>query len=166
MTRWIFRITIVVAVFALGFWAWTVFFPGPEQKIRKRLTELAQAASIAPNEAPAARFLNAQRLANFFAQNAEITVDLPGRLVRTFNSRQEITEAATAARAMLSSLKVEFVDITVSVASDKQSADARLTVKANVPGESTPEVEELKIGFTNNAGDWLIHRAETVKILR
>jgi hypothetical protein len=93
-------------------------------------------------------------------------VDIPPRLVRTFSSRQEIVETATAARSVLTSLRIEFVDASVAVGPDRQTAEAHLTLKANFPGEALPEVQELKLSFQRDGGDWLVQRVQTVKTLR
>ena len=48
----------------------------------------------------------------------------------TIMGRDEITQAALAARSTVSSLSVKFLDVDVTVAPDKQSATADLTVEA------------------------------------
>jgi hypothetical protein len=148
------------------FWSWHWLFPGPERVIRKRLSELAAGASISPNEAPLVKLAKAQRVSTLFANDARVNVDVPGRAVQTFNGREEIQQAAIGARAILNTLKVEFVDINVAFGADRKSAAAHLTATATLPGEKFPEVQEMEIGFTNIDREWLINRAETVRTLR
>jgi len=57
------------------------------------------------------------------------------------------------------------VDVTVVVGTDGQAAQAHLTAKANLPGESMPQVQELKIGFRKIEREWLIDRVQTVRTL-
>jgi len=40
------------------------------------------------------------------------------------------------------------------------------TVKADIAGESTPQVEELVATFKRLEGEWLIQHVENVKTLR
>jgi ketosteroid isomerase-like protein len=164
--RWLFRIILIAGVIALGFWGWHLFFPGPEQVIRKQLLQLARIATIAPNESQLGGMGNAQKLTMFFSTDAEVVVDVPGRLQHTFNGRDEIRDAAAGVRATLRSLSIEFFDMVVTVAPDKQTAVAQLTAKATMPGENVPEVQRIKAEFKKVDGEWLIHRAETVKALR
>jgi hypothetical protein len=165
MTRWLFRLVLVGAFLALGIWGWRIFFPTPEQVVRRQLSDLARVASIAPNEGPLAKAYNSQKLASFFAPEVEFLLDVPGHFAG-FHDREELMRAAMAWRSSATSLKVEFLDVSVSVAADKESAEAHLTAKANLPYESLPEVQELKVAFRKIGGKWLISRVETVKTLR
>jgi hypothetical protein len=164
--RWLLRAIILAGVIALGFWAWHLLFPGPEQVIRKQLLQLARSATIAPNESQLGRMGNAQKLTMFFTTDAELVVDVPGRLQHTFNGRDEIRDAAAGVRVTLRSLSVEFFDMVITVEPDKQTAVAQLTAKATMPGENVPEVQRIKAEFKRVDGEWLINRAETVKALR
>ncbi|HZR17798.1 MAG TPA: hypothetical protein VFE51_10760 [Verrucomicrobiae bacterium] len=166
MRDWFVRLAFLGTLCAALFCSWHWLFPSPQQVIRKRLSQLAAAASIAPNEAPLVKLAKAQRLSTFFAMDARVNVDIPGRAVQGFNGRDEIQQAAIGARAILNTLKVEFVDVVVEVGPDKKSARAHLTATANLPGEKIPEVQELEIGFTNIDREWLINQAQTIKTLR
>jgi len=166
MRVWAFRLFLAASIAVAGFWAWRWLFPGPEQVIRKELAQLAAAASISPNEAPLAKLAKAQQLSTFFANDAQVSVDIPGRQYQSFNGREEIQQAAIGARAILNSLKVHFLDVDVKVAPDNNSAMVHLTATADLPGEKVPEVEELELRFQKIERDWLISRVETVKTLR
>jgi hypothetical protein len=166
MRGWGFRLFLAAAIIGVGIWAWKRLFPGPEQVIRKELVQVAAAASITPNEAPLTKLAKAQHLASFFANDADVTVDIPNRPQQSFNGRDEIQEAAIGARALLNSLKVHFLDIDVKIAPDKQSATVHLTATADLPGEKVPEVEELELRFKKIDRAWLIGHVETVKTLR
>jgi hypothetical protein len=166
MREWLFRLVALATIGAAGFWGWRMFFPGPEHAIRNQLSQLAVTASITPNEAALTKLAKAQKLSSFFATNAQVTVDMPGRPMQIINGPEDIQQAALAARTMLSTLKIQFLDITVALMTDKQSAVAHLTATANLPGEKLPEVQELEIGFRKRDHDWLIERVETVKTLR
>lgn len=160
------RIVLLVTLGAGVFWCWQYLFPGPEVLIRKQLAQLAAAASIAPNEAPLAKLAKAQRVAELFARDAQVNVEVPGKSDQTFSGREEVQQAALGARALLNTLQVTFVDVNVALATDKSSAITHLTATANLPGEKLPEVQELEIGFTNVDHAWLINKVQTVKTLR
>jgi hypothetical protein len=165
MSKWLFRIVLALALLGAGYWAWTVFFPSPETVIRARLHELAKVASISANEAPLAQLSNAQLLTTFFTADVEITVNVPGQSMQTFQGRDQIMMAASAARSRFGALKVEFLDITIALAPDKESASVELTGKAQVPGERDFFVQELKFLLRKVDGKWLINRVETVRTL-
>jgi hypothetical protein len=166
MKVWVARGVLVAALIILGIWGWRTFFPSPELIIRKRLIELAALACISPNEAMLTKLSKSQKLASYFATDAEIEIDLPGKFPQSLTGRNDIMRGAASARNFVSSLKVEFLDITVKMASDGHSGIAHFTVKADVPGEATPQVEELQADFKEIEHAWLIQRVTNVRTLR
>ena len=160
-----FRIVWLVALAALGFWLWTVLFPSPEKIIRRRLDEVAKHVSFAPDEGALARLANVQSLADYFSTNAEVNIDTREEGQHDFAGRDQITQTALAARSVLGSLNVKFLDISVTVATDKQSATADLTVDANISGQPDAIVQEVKITLQEIGGQWLITRVETIRTL-
>lgn len=165
MRPWVWRGLLLAALMALGLWAGRLLFPSPERIIRQRLGELARTACIQPNEGALVKLAKAQKVANFFTMDAEIDLDLPGRTLQTLNGRSDIMQAAASARNALSTLKVQFLDISVNIGGDLQTGSAHFTVKADFPGESTPQVEELEATFKKIEHDWLIQRVTNVKTL-
>jgi acyl CoA:acetate/3-ketoacid CoA transferase alpha subunit len=161
----VFRIVLLAALAALGVWLWTVLFPNPENVVRKRLAELARTVSSSPNESDLARLASARSVAGFFAANVELNVDLPELGRRNSMDREEITQAALMGRSRAGGLQVKFPDINITVAPDKQSAVADLTVEANVSGEHDSMVREMKFTLRKTDGQWLITRVETVRTL-
>jgi len=165
MTKWILRIAGVVALVLLATWIWHSLFPGPEQLIRKRLTQLAQSASSRSNEDPLAKAFRVESVTGYFTPDAEIIIDMPGEFSQTIHGINELIPLVTAARSMGRTIKVELVDITVTVAPDKTSAEAHMTGEAKISGESNVQVQELKAHFKKVQRDWLIDRVETVRTL-
>ena len=147
MKLWVSRGVLVAALIAVGVWGWGVLFPSPERIIRRQLTDLARTACIKSNEGMLIKLAKAQKLASFFTVDAAINVDVPGHSAQSLSGRDDIMRVAGVARAAVSSLKVEFLDVGVTVNSDGQSGQAHFTVKADVPGESTPQVEEVEASF-------------------
>jgi hypothetical protein len=127
---------------------------------------MARIASFDGNEAPLAKLMNSQKLGAYFAEGVEVVLDMPIRGQQTFGGREELIQAATAARTQLSALNIQFPDIAVIVASGKLSAEADVTVKANIGGQRDVYIQEMKFSLQKLHGDWLIHRIESVKTLQ
>ena len=161
----IIRIVLLAALAALGIWLWTVLFPSPEKVVRRRLTELARTVSSSANESDLTRLAAARSVAGFFAATVELNVDLPELGQHNSMDREEITQLALMGRSRAGGLRVKFPDINITVAPDKQSAMADLTVEANVSGEHDPIVQEMKFTLRKTDGQWLITRVETVRTL-
>jgi hypothetical protein len=159
------RFILFAALAALSIWLWFILFPSPEKVIRKRLTEFARTASTSSNESDLARLAAARSLAGFFSTNVDLAVELPELARYSFMDRDEIMQAALMARSKIGGLSVKFPDINITVAPDKQSAVADLTVQANVSGERNPFVQQMKFTFRKIDGEWLIVRVETVRTL-
>ena len=165
MKKWISRAVLVLALAAALVWGWWTFFPSPERVIRKDLKELAQSVSFGGNEAPLAKLANATKVASYFTGDAQVIVDVPGYSRLTLSGMDELRPAALRARQAMNSLKVDFVDISVSVADPKQTAVADVTAKGVVPGEKDFQIQELRFTFARVGRNWLIRRVETVKTL-
>ena len=161
----IFRLVLAAALIAFGVWMWTVLFPSPEKVIRKRLVGLANAASFSSDEGNLVRLAGAQSLGGFFSVDVQVDIDVPGHVQERLMSRQEITQAALTARSAVAALKVKFPDINITVAPDKQSAVANLTLEARVSGQPDLIVQEMKFTLQKIEGRWLVTHIETVRTL-
>ncbi len=163
--KFIRRSVAVLALLALSFWLWTILFPSPEKIIRRQLAGVAAAASFADNEGLVKQAARISELIGYFSVDAQITFDAPAHGQFILSGRSEIQELAVAARKAVRSLAVEFLDVDVTLAADKQSATVDLTATAKVPSERNHYVQEMKFVLMKINGKWLIVRAETVKTL-
>jgi hypothetical protein len=161
----IFRLVLVAAAVALGVWLWLALFPSPEKAIHKRLVQLARDVSFSSSDGNLARLAGAQDIADFFSTNVEVNIDVPRHALSGPLERADITQAALGMRSTLSMLNVQFPDVNVTVASDKNSATADVTVEATVSGERDALVQEMKFTFQKIGGQWLITRVETIRTL-
>jgi hypothetical protein len=159
------RITLLAVLIALGWWLYTVFFPPPEKAVRKQLAKVARLASIRPDQGLLSRGASIQELANCFDPQVEITLNQRQGSELSFTGRDGIIETAKLAHARLKSLEVEFLDLNVTLASDKESATVHLTAKASSSEESDFQVQELKFTLKRINGEWLIIRIETIRTL-
>lgn len=166
MTKWILRLALVAGLVMGGVWGWRALFPGPDQIIKRRLEQLAQTASVTGDEGLLAKAAHVQKLTTFFTPDVEIVIDIPGQYNAEISGLDELTRTAAAARSMGKSIKVEFLDVTVTIAADQNSAQAHMIGEVHVTGERGLQVQELSAQLRKVDGQWLINRAETVRTLR
>jgi hypothetical protein len=164
MKEWFIRAILVAALVAVAIWSWGVLFPSPERMIRKRLDELARTASFSSKEGLVAKAWNATMLADFFTEDVQVTVEVPGAQ-HTISGRAELLEAAAGARSTVGSLSIEFPDIKVTLAPDRTSAIVNVTARGKIPGERDFYLQELRLRMIKIKRDWLINQVETVKTL-
>jgi hypothetical protein len=157
------RLFLLAAVIVAGVWLWTILFPGPETIVRKRLVQAASEVSFQSGENPLISAARAENLASHFGTNIEININVPEFGRQEFVGRAEIAQAAAGVHMRLSSLKVEFPDVSVTVAPDKLSAVADVAMKVQAAGQKDFDVQEMKFTFQKIGGDWLITRVETVR---
>lgn len=149
----------------LGVWGWFLFFPGPEKVIRSRLYTLARSVSFEPKDGAIARGYSAQKAAGFFTLDVEVNVDIRGMELKQFSGRDEILQAVLMGMRSVRGLKVEFLDINITLGSDRQTAKANLTGKWTLAGERDFNVLEFDFLLKKVDGVWLIYRVDTVKTL-
>lgn len=159
------RLLLFTVLAALAGWAWTILHPSPERAIRKQLEGVARAVSFGPEQGSLARLAGAERLAGFFSTNVDIEIDVPERQEHRMAGREEVQQAALAARGALRALRVSFPDVTVVVNADQQSAVADLTLQALAEGQMDRIFQEMKVTLRKINGEWLIVKVETVRTL-
>ncbi|HTI97783.1 MAG TPA: nuclear transport factor 2 family protein [Dongiaceae bacterium] len=159
------RLIFLAAVLAAAFWFWQVLFPSPEKIIRKQMTALATAATFSSSDSIIARGLKARRIGDFFTPDAQIALSGPDSGDRTVSGREDIADKTAMAFSSLQALRVEFVDVSVTVASDRQSATVTCTGQVHANDQKDLGVQELQLQFQKVDGHWLIARIESVKTL-
>ncbi len=160
-----FRLVLLAAIAALGFWLWTVLFPGPEKIIRQKIARLAATTTVDAHDSNLTRAVKVGNLIGAFAVAAEISCDVPELGSRTLSGRDEIRDTARAVLAGLTTLKVEFLDVTIHLGADKSTAEVSCTVRVDTGDKRDYGVQEMRFQLKKMDGDWLITRAETVKTL-
>jgi hypothetical protein len=139
-------------------------FPNQEKIIRKRLGDMAKAASFTSEKGLVSQAWTASSLAEYFTPDVEVTLDAPG-IQHTLSGRDELMQAAMASRRMFKSLKITLPDIKITLSPDKTSAEVYLTGEARVPGEKEFFLQELRLRLIRVKQDWLIKNVQTVKTL-
>jgi len=161
----VFRLVLLAALAAGGFWLWTVLFPSPEKVILRKIARLATTATFRTNDNNLTRAGKAMKLVSFFAPDGQITFDATGYPARTLSGRDEIKEAALAGFTGLTQLKVQFLDATVRFGADRQTADVSCTARVDAGDSKDYDVQEIRFQLKKVDGDWLITLAATVKTL-
>ncbi len=160
------RLLFLASAIALGFWVWNIFFTNPKTVIRNRLNKLAELASYSAHEGNVSRVVSIEKMGGFFTENAKVVVDIPGGETHTFESRDELMQAALAVRAGASNAQVKFLDPNFEMDSGGQSALVDVTLQVKIDGDADAIVQELKFTVKKIKGAWLITHVETVKTLR
>lgn len=160
------RLLLLAAGIGAGAWLWGVLFPSPEKVIRERLHEIESLVTFPANQAPLTALSEVQRLCGFLSPDVEVRVDALGMGRVVARGRDEVRQGALSWRNSVNGAKVEFPDIKVVLAPDRQSADLFLNVKARVPTQTENVFLEMKLVFQKQGRAWLITRAETSKTLR
>ncbi len=158
------RLILIAILGVLGWWLWTVYFPSEEKIIKKRLNDLADAASFTGRESLLTKGLKIQKIGTFFGDQVEVSINIPKSEMHTMSSRNDIIVAAEAALAAYGSVTLELLDPVVTLSPDKESAGVNATVRVKMPSEQDM-VQELKFTFRKIKKEWLILRIETVRTL-
>ena len=161
----VFRLSLVAAVAACGFWLWTIFFPSPEQVVLGRIASLAATATFSAKDSNIIRAAKAGNLVGYFAGDAQINFNATSQGARTLSGRDEIREVALGGFASLPALRVEFLDATVCFGVDRQTADVSCTARITVGTSKDYGVQEMHFQLQRMDDTWIIARAETVKTL-
>lgn len=159
-----FALLLVAA--GIVFFLYQRWFPNEEKRVRETLLKLADAASTPDSSGTLASLAAADRLRDFFTAEAELKVEAPGEGEFHAVGRADILQAALGARNRYPGLKVQFLDINVTVGVDNQTATAELTARVTLKGEKDFQVQELKLQLNQEDRHWRVARAETVRTLK
>jgi hypothetical protein len=160
------RFALLAAVIAAGIWAWNYFFPAPQKIMERNLLKLARLASFPPNEGNFKKLADIERIRALLAENIHVVLDVSNGRSQAFDNREELLQAALAARAAVKGLKVDFSEINIIVNADRQSAVATLTLQAKIAGEADSLATAVKFTFNKTNDEWLVRRIEPMKALR
>ena len=159
------KVILIAVVLALGVGIFQILFPSDEKLILQLLAEAAETAAVKPNENPLFKLAGANKLVGFFSPDAVLKMDVAGVETRTINSREDLLQAVTAARAGLQEASFQLHEVHVNVNPGRQSAVAQFVATAYRNGSADPLVQELKMELKKIDGHWKISRVETVKTL-
>lgn len=152
------RLTIIVAIAAGAWFGWAWLFPSDERQIRAVLERIAEGVSAMDDEQGSGLDAMARlaALQDEFAPTATIDAAPPFDRV---NGRQALIAAALRVRGATGQLEIEFADVTIDVAADRQTATAAVTAEAQFDapdGGRTLDARELAMTFTRLDDRWVI----------
>jgi len=159
------QILVLAAIVVAACWFWTVLFPTPEAVVRNRLHSLAKNLSFNSQSGMISQALAAQKVTDFFTPDVDIDVNATGYDPLSLHGHDEVQQIAMAARSRLSSLKIEFLDMNVTIDPGGQTAKVNLTGKATIPGQRDISAQEFNFLLKKVDGKWQVYKVETVKTL-
>lgn len=160
---------LVVAAGVIGVATWT--WASPEEReiraVRNRLKAFAKDVSFVGGGSPFQRLAYPTQLVDYFADPVQFQLAIGpwnsrGVVVQT---RAELQEGATAYRAASKGLKVEFLDIAVTLEPSMTQATAHLTSTVHFVGDSDYWVQEFRITLIKESGAWRIQTLATVRTM-
>jgi hypothetical protein len=146
-------ILLTAMIAAVGYRYW----PSDERSIRRHLSNLAEALSFPLAEGTEERLTRIAVLREYFDPNVRIRLD-----DRELTSRDEIIEVLSRFQPPPGGVNVEFVNISITVAADEESAAVTLSAKlssTNEKGASTLDERVADVTMRKFDDDWVIASA-------
>ena len=148
--------TMVAAIIFAAMIAGVVYryWPSEERSIRRHLSNMAEALSFPTTDSHEERITRFAVLREYFAP--EVTIRLDNRDIA---SREALITELSAWTPPPGGLAVEFVDIVVALAADRESAAVNLTAKASTndpAGGSTLDERAADVTMVKHDNDWVI----------
>ena len=146
---------IVAAVTALAWW----LFPSEERQIRSRLEELADTASIPPNEQEFGRMARLGRLGRLLTDDVSLGGGEPLDMV---SGRDAVLGLAAQVQRYTGGLHVVLQDVTVTVDDDRRRAHAGARAVATehaADGRETVEMRDVSLELAKTDEGWQLTRA-------
>ncbi|MBL9137024.1 MAG: hypothetical protein JNK85_14225 [Verrucomicrobiales bacterium] len=160
---------LVAAAGLVGAVAWT--WASPEEReiraIQKRLKSFARDVSFAGGGSPIQRLSYPSQVVDYFADPVQFQLAIGpwnsrGTVIQT---RAELQEGTTAYRASSKGLKVEFLDIAVTLEPSLTRATAHLTSTVHFVGDADYWVQEFRLTLIKESAVWRIQALATVRTM-
>jgi ketosteroid isomerase-like protein len=151
-------VAAVIGIAAVAGFVWWLF-PSEESRVRARLAELAQAATIPPSEPDLARVSRIARLGGFLAEDAAVDF---GAQVGVVTGRAALQGLAAQIAPLTGGLRVELRDVTVAIAGDRRTAaiTARAVAAERAPdGRDITEARDVRMELVRTGREWMLSRA-------
>jgi hypothetical protein len=157
-TRVVAGVLIAAAVGALAWW----LFPSDERRLRSRLNELAQAASVPAGEQELGRAARLGRLGRLLS--SDVVLDA-GEPLGSVTGRESLLGLAAQFGSFSTGLRVELHDVTVVVGDDHRTArvEARaVATERAADGQETVEMRDVLLELTKTDEGWQLGRVTVV----
>ena len=157
-------VLIAVALTALWFgWRWV--FPNDEAQIRAVLERIADAVGSGADEGEVGRIARAASIRKEL--DPQVAVDAGPPFTR-LTGRDTLIGTAVRVNSRVRDLEVQFDDVQVSVAPDRETAKVYLTAAAyfrDQRGGQGLDARELDITFRRLEGHWVVSAVALVRTL-
>lgn len=154
----------------LGLWKREALFPSEATRIRNALVQLANDASFSPSEGNIGAVRRVSAVADRFASDASIEVDVLGSGSFQITGRDEVQQRLMAARRFVRKLVLQFHDVVIDLGTDGTTASVHLTATADAVGEGRYQggfdALEFELGLRKVEGRWQIERLRTIPTLK
>jgi hypothetical protein len=153
---------LLVALGTAAYWFW----PSEERRVRTRLEALAEAVSVPADEGDLARFARAQRFRGWLREDVRLEFE---RAEWPPVTGRDAVAALVARRwpQAPGGLRVELQDLVIGVSGDRNSADARFTVRlvSLRPDEEPTTLDGRMVSVTlaKSDGEWLVASARVLR---
>lgn len=159
-------VAIAAAVLGIVVVVWLVYPRSEEDRIRRRLDELAQVVSTTKQHRDTARLIHIAGLQRFFTE--DVTVELK-RDMRKVKSRGDLLQMAHVALQQEPGLTVAFEDMTVIHDTGTQHAVVNTTViVTGVQSHHAKsfDAQELEMDLVKADGEWVIQSVRPVEAIK
>lgn len=157
-------------ILGLGIWKREVLFPSETTRVRNTLVQLASDTSFGPAEGNIGAVRRVSAVADRFASDALIEVDILGSGSFQLTGRDEVQQRLMAARRFVRKLVLQFHDIAVDLGADGTTASVHLTATADAVGEGRYQggfdALEFELALRKIEGRWRIERLRTIPTLK
>ena len=149
--------------------AWVGFgwVSSQERQIRRRLDALAETASVGGQDTNLVRMAKAARLVGYFIE--DVTIDL-GSSSTAIRGRDALMAMAARIRVSQEGLRIELVDVQITVAAEGPRATASMTVEGSgadfATGDQVIDAREIEMTLVKMDGEWLIRDVSAVSSIK
>lgn len=153
--------TVVVSFIAavLGAALFFAFWPNEERVIRGRLDDVAAILSMQAGESELARMTRLSHLRDYLAPAVQVRYG-----TQETESRDTVLAAVAQWGRSPEGLKVEFVDVQVTLDPDSRDA-ANAYFTAKITGPDSVDAREAEVRLARLDGKWVVTSAETRETL-
>lgn len=152
----------IVALALGGAWTW---WNGPERQIRRTLNTLADGLSHDEVASPLGAVSAVAEMQPLLADGVVVE---PGGRLDAIRGRSAVLAAAARMRTAVPALRLEFVDVTVTLGEDGTSAAVAGTVSAEITdraGQRRTDAREFTAEMRRVEGRWIVASARTIDAL-
>jgi hypothetical protein len=157
---------VAIAVVIAGLWfGYRWLFPSDEAQIREVLDRIAEAVGNGAEEGEIERLARAASLRNYLDAGVKVDAGPPFKEV---SGRDVVIGTASKLNSTIRELEIRFIDVQISLAPDRSTANVYMTAEARFRGpqdDSGIEARELDVLFRKIEGNWVVSAVAFVRTL-